>query len=110
MKLEKDNDITKSNVSLKEGDTICLNFRGNISSMTSYKRIFRFYGIHGIDMAWTIGVVDKFAQRSLNMFCGYPVYRATFVQTLHIFYVCFFFFFSPVISYHFLLGYIYMYI
>ena len=74
-RLESENEVTKLNVSLREGSTICMCFRGNISSVSNSSpnapKLFRFYGIHGIHTAWTMDVVDRYAQRSLEHFCGF---------------------------------------
>ncbi|XP_033732764.1 uncharacterized protein LOC117322117 [Pecten maximus] len=71
MRLEAENVVRTKAVKLKEGDTLCLCFRGNISSISKHRTIFRYYGIHGIHTAWTIDVVDRYCQRSLSSFCGF---------------------------------------
>ncbi|XP_021344653.1 uncharacterized protein LOC110444613, partial [Mizuhopecten yessoensis] len=71
MRLETDNIVTTRAIKMREGDTLCLCFRGNVSSISNHRTIFRYYGIHGIHTAWTIDIVDRFCQRSLSSFCGF---------------------------------------
>ncbi|XP_069120243.1 uncharacterized protein [Argopecten irradians] len=71
IRLESENIIIKRVIKLKEGDTLCVCFRGNIASISNHRTIFRYYGIHGIHTAWTIDVMDRYGQRSLTSFCGF---------------------------------------
>lgn len=70
-RLQSDNVVTVKTVTLREGDTLCVCFRGNVAPISNHRTIFRYYGMYGIHTSWTIDTVDRYSQRSLISFCGF---------------------------------------
>ncbi|XP_071154843.1 uncharacterized protein PF3D7_1120600-like [Mytilus edulis] len=68
---EQDYDISSKNASLKEGDIISLNLRGNLTSIGKRFHIFRFHGAQGTRVNWNLQVVDGYSQRSLDFYYGF---------------------------------------
>ncbi|XP_063424058.1 uncharacterized protein LOC134707880 [Mytilus trossulus] len=68
---EQDYDISSKNASLKEGDIISLNLRGNLTSIGKRFHIFRFHGAQGTRVNWNLQVVDSYSQRSLDFYYGF---------------------------------------
>ncbi|CAC5381624.1 unnamed protein product [Mytilus coruscus] len=68
---EQDYDISSKNASLKEGDIISLNLRGNLTSIGKRFHIFRFHGAQGTRVNWNLQVVDNYSQRSLDFYYGF---------------------------------------
>ena len=70
-RLEQDYDITSKVASLKEGDVVSLNLRGNLTSIGKKFHIFRFHGSQNIRINWNLQVVDKYSNRSLDFHYGF---------------------------------------
>lgn len=70
-RLEQEYDVTSKMSSLKEGDIISFNLRGNLTSLGKRFHIFRFHGSQSVAVNWNLQVVDRYSQRSLEFYYGF---------------------------------------